>query len=136
VGARRWIARIMITWGIVSGLMVFVRGPASFLTIRFLLGIAEAGFFPGVLLYFTYWFPSRYRARVISALFLAAPGSNAVSAALSGALLQLDGVAGLAGWKWMFLLESIPAILLAPVVLVVLTDRPSAARWLAEDQRA
>src|SRR5437867_7272306 len=100
VGARIWIARIMLTWGIVSGLMVFVSGPRSFLIIRFLLGVAEAGFFPGVLLYFTYWFPSAYRGRVISALFLAVPGSNAVAAAVSGALLQLNGVWGLAGWQW------------------------------------
>jgi MFS transporter, ACS family, tartrate transporter len=136
VGARVWIARIMVTWGIVSGLMMFITGQASFLTVRFLLGVAEAGFFPGVLLYFTYWFPAAYRARVVSALFLAVPGSNAVAAALSGAILQLDGAWGLAGWKWMFLLESLPAILLAPVVLVVLTDRPSAATWLSADERA
>ena len=136
VGARRWIARIMVTWGIASGLMMLVRGPASFLTLRFLLGVAEAGFFPGILLYFTYWFPSEYRARVIAALFLAVPGSNAVTAALSGALLQLDGVWGLAGWQWLFALESLPAILLAPVVLGVLTDRPSMARWLDADERA
>ena len=135
VGARVWIARIMITWGIVSGLMVFVTGPRSFLTIRFLLGVAEAGFFPGVLLYFTYWFPSVYRGRVVSALFLAVPGSNAVAAAVSGAILQLDGVWGLAGWKWMFLLESAPAILLAPVVLAVMSDRPAAATWLAPEAR-
>jgi ACS family tartrate transporter-like MFS transporter len=135
VGARRWIARIMVTWGIVSGCMMFVAGPASFLAIRFLLGVAEAGFFPGVLLYFTYWFPAAYRARVISALFLAVPGSNAAAAAISGVLLQLDGVMGLAGWKWMFLLESLPAVLLAPVVLTVLTDRPADARWLEEDER-
>ena len=135
VGARVWIARIMLTWGIVSGLMMFISGQASFLTVRFLLGVAEAGFFPGVLLYFTYWFPAAYRARVVSALFLAVPGSNAVAAALSGAILQLDGTWGLAGWKWMFLLESLPAILLAPVVLTVLTDRPSAATWLSSDER-
>jgi ACS family tartrate transporter-like MFS transporter len=135
VGARRWIARIMVTWGIVSGCMMFVAGPVSFLVIRFLLGVAEAGFFPGVLLYFTYWFPAAYRARVISALFLAVPGSNAAAAAISGVLLQLDGVMGLAGWKWMFLLESLPAVLLAPVVLAVLTDRPTDARWLADDER-
>ena len=135
VGARVWIARIMLTWGIVSGLMMFISGQASFLTVRFLLGVAEAGFFPGVLLYFTYWFPTAYRARVVSALFLAVPGSNAVAAALSGAILQLDGTWGLAGWKWMFLLESLPAILLAPVVLTVLTDRPSAATWLSSDER-
>jgi len=136
VGARVWIARIMVTWGVVSGLMMFITGPASFLTVRFLLGVAEAGFFPGVLLYFTYWFPAAYRARVVSALFLAVPGSNAVAAALSGAILQLDGTWGLAGWRWMFLLESLPAILLAPVVLAVLTDRPSAATWLSADERA
>ena len=135
VGARVWIARIMLTWGVVSGLMMFITGQASFLTVRFLLGVAEAGFFPGVLLYFTYWFPTAYRARVVSALFLAVPGSNAVAAALSGAILQLDGTWGLAGWKWMFLLESLPAILLAPVVLTVLTDRPSAATWLSSDER-
>jgi len=136
VGARVWIARIMLTWGLISGLMVFVSGPRSFLLIRFLLGVAEAGFFPGVLLYFTYWFPAAYRARVISALFLAVPGSNAVAAAVSGALLQLDGVWHLAGWQWVFLLESIPAVLLAPVVLLLLTDRPADARWLDEDERA
>jgi MFS transporter, ACS family, tartrate transporter len=135
VGARVWIARIMVTWGIVSGCMAFVSGPVSFLVIRFLLGVAEAGFFPGVLLYFTYWFPSIYRARVISALFLAVPGSNAVAAALSGALLQMDGVWGMAGWKWMFLLESLPAVALAPVVLKLLTDRPSDAGWLEADER-
>ena len=135
VGARVWIARIMATWGLISGLMVFVTGPASFFVIRFLLGVAEAGFFPGVLLYFTYWFPPKYRARVVSALFLAVPGSNAVAAALSGALLQLDGFWGLAGWQWMFLLESLPAMLLAPVVLAVLTDRPSVATWLAPAER-
>jgi len=136
VGARTWIARIMVTWGLASGAMMFVTGPKSFITIRFLLGVAEAGFFPGVLLYFTYWFPSVYRARVIAALFLAAPGSNAVAAAVSGAILQLDGLWGLAGWKWMFLLESIPAIALAPVVWLVLTDRPSLATWLSPEERA
>jgi ACS family tartrate transporter-like MFS transporter len=135
VGARRWIARIMVTWGIVSGCMMFVSGAVSFLVVRFLLGVAEAGFFPGVLLYFTYWFPAAYRARVISALFLAVPGSNAVAAALSGALLQMDGVWGMAGWKWMFLLESLPAILLAPAVLRLLTDRPADARWLEPEER-
>src|SRR5262245_24549546 len=136
VGARIWIARIMLTWGVVSGLMIFVSGPRSFLLIRFLLGVAEAGFFPGVLLYFTYWFPAAYRGRVISALFLAVPGSNAVAAAISGALLQLDGAGGLAGWQWVFLIESLPAVLLAPIVLMVLTDRPADARWLTNDERA
>jgi len=136
VGARVWIARIMVTWGIVSGCMVFVTGATSFLVTRFLLGVAEAGFFPGVLLYFTYWFPAAYRARVISALFLAVPGSNAAAAAISGALLQMDGILGLAGWKWMFLLESLPAVLMAPVVLKVMTDRPRDATWLTAEERA
>jgi ACS family tartrate transporter-like MFS transporter len=137
VGARRWIARIMITWGLVSGAMAFVQGPISFLTIRFLLGVAEAGFFPGVMLYFTYWYPAEYRARVVSAIFIAAPASNAVSATLSGAILQgMDGVWGLAGWKWMFIVESAPAVLLAPVVLKVLTDRPALATWMPADERA
>ena len=137
VGARRWIARIMVTWGLVSGAMAFVQGPISFLTVRFLLGVAEAGFFPGVLLYFTYWFPAEYRARVVSAIFIAAPASNAVSATLSGAILEtMNGVWGLAGWKWMFILESAPAVLLAPVVLKVLTDKPALATWLPADERA
>jgi ACS family tartrate transporter-like MFS transporter len=135
IGARIWIARIMLTWGIVSGCMALVTGATSFLALRFLLGIAEAGFFPGVLLYFTYWFPKEYRARVVSALFLAVPGSNAAAAAISGFLLQMDGVWGLTGWQWMFLIESLPAALLAPVVLIVLTDRPADARWLNPDER-
>ena len=126
----------MLTWGLVSGSMMFVQGPISFLTIRFLLGVAEAGFFPGVLLYFTYWYPSHYRARVVSAIFIAAPASNAVSATLSGWILEtMNGVLGLAGWKWMFVIESAPAVLLAPVVLWMLTDQPSQARWLPADER-
>jgi len=136
IGARVWIARIMITWGVASGAMMFITGFRSFLVVRFLLGVAEAGFFPGVLLYFTYWFPAVYRARVVATLYLAAPGSNAAAAMISGAILQLDGVWGIAGWKWVFLLESLPAVLLAPVVLAVMTDRPSMATWLTDDERA
>ena len=136
IGARVWIARIMITWGVASGAMMFITGFRSFLVVRFLLGVAEAGFFPGVLLYFTYWFPAVYRARVVAALYLAAPGSNAAAAMISGAILQLDGLWGIAGWKWVFLLESLPAVLLAPVVLAVMTDRPSMATWLTDDERA
>jgi ACS family tartrate transporter-like MFS transporter len=135
VGARRWIARIMVTWGLVSASMIFVQGPISFFVIRFLLGVAEAGFFPGVLLYFTYWFPAEYRGRVVAALFMAVPGSNAVTAAMSGPLLKMDGMLGLQGWQWLFIVESAPAVLLAPVVLWVLTDRPSAAAWLTSEQR-
>ena len=135
VGARWWIARIMITWGFIAGAMAFTQGPISFLALRFLLGAAEAGFFPGIILYFTFWFPKVYRARVIASLFLAVPGSNAVSAILSGAILQLDGVWGIAGWKWLFVLEAIPSVLLAFVVLIVMTDRPALAKWLKPDER-
>jgi MFS transporter, ACS family, tartrate transporter len=135
VGARIWIARIMITWGLVSGAMAFASGPASFLTLRFLLGVAEAGFFPGMILYFTYWFPKSYRARVISALFIAVPGSNAVAAIISGAVLEMDGLLGLTGWQWMFIVEAVPAVLLAFAVLVLLTDRPAVATWLEPAER-
>src|SRR6202045_1045039 len=134
-GARIWISRIMITWGLVAGAMAFITGPISFLVLRFLLGVAEAGFFPGMILYFTYWFPSKYRARVISALFLAVPGSNAITAAISGALLQLDGVLGLRGWQWLFIVEAVPSVLLAFAVLALMTDRPAKAAWLAPDER-
>jgi ACS family tartrate transporter-like MFS transporter len=134
-GARIWIARIMVTWGLVSGAMAFATGPASFLTLRFLLGVAEAGFFPGMILYFTYWFPKAYRARVISALFIAVPGSNALAAVLSGAILEMDGILGLAGWQWMFIVEAIPAVLLAFAVLALMTDRPAVATWLAPEEK-
>jgi MFS transporter, ACS family, tartrate transporter len=134
-GARIWIARIMITWGVISGAMVFASGPASFLTLRFLLGVAEAGFFPGMILYFTYWFPKAYRARVISALFIAVPGSNALASVISGAVLEMDGLLGLAGWQWMFIIEAVPAVLLAFAVLALMTDRPMLATWLRPDER-
>ena len=134
-GARIWIARIMITWGLVAAAMAWTAGPVSFLVLRFLLGVAEAGFFPGMILYFTYWFPSKYRARVIGALFLAVPGSNAVTATVSGAILQLDGVLGLKGWQWLFMLEAVPAVLLAFAVLALMIDRPAKAAWLASDER-
>src|SRR5262245_7247079 len=134
-GARIWIARIMITWGIISGAMAFATGPASFLTLRFLLGVAEAGFFPGMILYFTFWFPKAYRARVISALFIAVPGSNALAAVISGAILEMDGLLGLAGWQWMFIVEAVPSVLLAFAVLALMTDRPALATWLAPEER-
>jgi ACS family tartrate transporter-like MFS transporter len=136
VGARRWIARIMATWAIVSALAAFVTGPASFLTIRFLLGVAEAGFFPGVILYFTYWYPARYRARVISVLFLAQPLANGLASAASGALLGMDGIWGLKGWQWVFIIEALPALVLAGVVLKALTDRPALAEWLRPEEKA
>jgi MFS transporter, ACS family, tartrate transporter len=135
VGARRWIARIMITWGLMAAAMAFVQGATSFLVLRFLLGVAEAGFFPGVILYFTYWFPKQYRGRVIAALFLAVPGSNAVTAVISGALLGLDGTLGLPGWKWLYIVEAVPAVLLAFAVLRYLTERPEIADWLLPDEK-
>ena len=135
VGARIWIARIMITWGIISGLTAFVTGPASFLTIRFLLGVAEAGFFPGMILYFTYWYPAEYRGRVISTLFIAQPVANALASIVSGAILGMDGILGLKGWQWVFILEALPALVLAVVVWKVMTDRPAVADWLAADER-
>jgi MFS transporter, ACS family, tartrate transporter len=135
VGARRWIARIMLTWGIISGLMAFAQGPTSFLVLRFLLGVAEAGFFPGIILYFTYWFPRQYRGRVISTLYLAVPISNAVASVVSGAILEMDGILGFKGWQWVFMLEALPAVLLSFVVWRHLTDRPSAAGWLNDDEK-
>ena len=135
VGARLWIARIMITWGIISGLMAATSGPASFLTLRFLLGVAEAGFFPGIIFYLSTWFPAAYRGRVISALFLAQPVSNALASILSGAILEMDGTLGLKGWQWVFIIESIPAVVLAFVVLNRMTDRPAQAGWLNADER-
>jgi ACS family tartrate transporter-like MFS transporter len=136
VGARRWIARIMITWAIVSAAMALATGPTSFLVLRFLLGVAEAGFFPGVIYYLSIWFPARYRGRVISALFLAVPVSNALASAISGAILEMDGIGGLRGWQWVFILEAMPAVLLAFVVLRQMTDRPAAAAWLDDREKA
>jgi len=135
VGARLWIARIMITWGIVSGLMATVVGPWSFLSLRFLLGVAEAGFFPGMILYFTYWYPAAYRGRVISTLFIAVPVANAVASVISGAILEMDGILGLRGWQWVFIIEAIPAVILAFVVLWQMTDRPAVAKWLNADEK-
>jgi ACS family tartrate transporter-like MFS transporter len=135
VGARRWIARIMVTWGIISGMMALTVGPASFLTLRFLLGVAEAGFFPGIIFYLSCWFPAAYRARVISTLFIAVPVSNAVASVISGAILEMDGILGLHGWQWVFILEAIPAVLLAFVVLKYMTDRPAEAHWLTPEER-
>jgi MFS transporter, ACS family, tartrate transporter len=135
VGARIWIARIMITWGIISGLTAFVTGTTSFLIVRFLLGAAEAGFFPGMILYLTYWFPSQYRGRVISTLFVAQPVANAVASIASATILEMDGVLGLKGWQWIFIIEAIPALLLAVVVFKAMTDRPALANWLTMDER-
>jgi MFS transporter, ACS family, tartrate transporter len=135
-GARLWIARVMISWGIVSGAMAFVQGPVSFYSLRFLLGVAEAGFFPGIILYLTYWFPARQRAAVTAQFMAAAPLSTVLGSPVSGALLGMDGLLGLKGWQWLFLLEAVPAVLLGLVVLAYMTDRPEQAKWLADDERA
>ncbi len=135
VGARRWIARIMITWGIVSTCFAFVQGPISFMALRFLLGIAEAGFFPGMVLYISYWFPQEYRGRLTALFMTAIPLSALIGAPLSGFLLETASFWSIASWKWMFIIEGIPAIILGVVVLVFLTDRPSEAKWLTPEEK-
>src|SRR5579862_2556892 len=136
VGARLWIARIMITWGVVSAAMMFVRGANSFYVMRFLLGAAEAGFFPGIIFYLTRWFPERERARAVAGFMTAVLAAGIVGGPVSGALLSLDGAFGLAGWRWLFLLEGVPAVALGFVVLGAMTERPADADWLTPDERA
>jgi len=135
VGARIWIARIMVSWGLLSGATALVIGPWSFLTVRFLLGLAEAGLYPGMVLYFTYWFPDRHRARIISGFTLALPFAVALGAPVSTGLMELHGLLGLAGWKWLYLLEAAPTVILGVVVFFYMTDRPVLAGWLAADER-
>ncbi len=135
VGARRWIARIVISWGIIAAAMMFVRTPAQFYSVRFLLGVAEAGFWPGIIYFFSLWFPSPQRARATSRFFIASPLSVVVGNPLGGWLLGLEGHLGLHGWQWIFLVEGIPSVLLGLVVLAVLTDRPEQAHWLSGEQR-
>jgi len=135
VGARIWIARIMIVWGIVSMCFMFLKGTTMFYSMRFLLGAAEAGFFPGVILYLTYWFPARERARTIAMFVVGGVLAGVIGSPISGALLHLDGLGGLAGWQWLFLLEGFPAVLMGVVVLCVLPNRPQDARWLSPAQK-
>src|SRR6202047_955695 len=135
-GASRWIARIMVTWGIISALMALVSGVWSFYSLRFLLGVAEAGFFPGIILYLTYWYPAEYRARFLAAFAIAVPVSTVIGAPISGLLLGLDGVLGLKGWQWLFIIEGIPSVLLGIVSWFYLTDRPAKADWLTAEQKA
>ncbi|MGY2904287.1 MFS transporter [Bradyrhizobium sp. URHC0002] len=135
-GASRWIARIMVTWGIISALMATVSGEMSFYVLRFLLGVAEAGFFPGIILYLTYWYPAEYRARFLAAFAIAVPVSTVIGAPISGLLLGLDGMMGLRGWQWLFILEGIPSVLLGIVTWFYLTDRPEKADWLTKEQKA
>ena len=136
VGARLWIARIMITWGFLAAGTAFIVGPGTFYTMRLLLGAAEAGFFPGVILYLTYWFPSEYRARIVGMFTVAIPVSSFLGSPISAALLGVDGWLGLRGWQWMFIMEGAPAVLLGFFCLFVLSDKPSGARWLDSDQKA
>jgi sugar phosphate permease len=134
-GARKWIARIMITWGLVSAGMAFVQGQNSLFVMRFLLGAAEAGFFPGVVLYMTYWFPAAYRARMVAIFMVAVPMGSFIGSPLSGLLLQADGLLGMRGWHWLFILEGLPTVLLGFACLFFLTDRPEQAKWLSVEQR-
>jgi len=133
-GARVWIARIMLSWGVLSAAMAFVQGPTSFYVVRFLLGVAEAGFFPGIIYYLTCWFPARDRARIIALFMIALPLSSVIGAPISTALLGID-VGGLRGWQWMFLLEAVPTIVLGFVVLRVLPDRHADVTWLTSDEK-
>ncbi len=135
VGAKLWIARIMITWGLVSAAMAFVVGPRSFYALRLLLGAAEAGFFPGVILYLTYWFPSHYRGRIVAIFMISIPISSFLGSPISATLLQMPGAFGLKSWQSLFVLEAIPAVLLGIASLFVLPDRPARAAWLRDDER-
>jgi MFS transporter, ACS family, tartrate transporter len=135
VGARLWLARIMITWGLVSAATSAVVGPVSFLGVRFLLGAGEAGLFPGTLLLFTYWFPDSYRARIIGFFTLALPVSVALGAPISTAILGMDGTLGVKGWQWIYILEALPTILIGFFVLFALSDNPAKARWLTGPER-
>ena len=136
VGARLWIARIMITWGLLAGATAYVTGATSFGVLRFLLGAAEAGFFPGIVLYFTYWFPSYHHARIVSGFLIGLPIAVAAGAPISTALLELDGLLGLRGWQIMYLAEGIPAFVIGIVTLFVLTDKPEQATFLTRDEKA
>src|SRR5580765_1606138 len=136
VGARVWLARIMISWGLISAATIFVKGAWSFYFLRFLLGAAEAGYFPGVAFYLGHWFPARYRTRAIAWFMVAIPISSVVGGALSGALLQMDGILGLAGWKWLFVLEGLPVAIFGVITLFVLTEKPDDAAWLTASEQA
>jgi ACS family tartrate transporter-like MFS transporter len=135
-GARRWIARILMSWGLITCGMSVVNGPWSFYLLRILLGFAEAGFFPGIILYLTYWFPARERAWAVALFMAASPVSGILGGPLAGAILQyLNGVGGLRGWQWLFILEGLPAVALGLATLVYLTDRPEEAHWLTAEER-
>jgi MFS transporter, ACS family, tartrate transporter len=136
VGARLWICRIMLTWGLVSMATAFVQGAFSFYVVRFLLGVAEAGFFPGMVLYLTYWFPTATRARFIALFLAAVPLASVVGGPVSGFILGVEGHFHLHGWQWLFLLEGLPSVLLGLAVLVWMPDRPSKAFWLSDREKS
>lgn len=136
VGARIWIARIMVVWGLVSMGFMFLQGKTMFYVMRFLLGAAEAGFFPGVLLYLTYWFPSAQRARTVAMFATGGILAGVIGSPISGAILGMNGVGGMAGWQWLFLLEAIPALIMGLVVLVLLPNGPEQAKWLSPQEKA
>jgi MFS family permease len=135
VGARIWIARIMISWGVLAVAQALISGETSLYVLRFALGVAEAGFFPGIILYLTYWFPADRRGRVVGLFMAAIPVSTAIGAPLGGLLLKLDGLLGLSGWQWLFIVEGLPTVVVGFLVLRVLTDRPEAATWLTGPER-
>jgi MFS family permease len=135
-GARRWLAGIMIVWGLISASMMFINDATSFYVLRFLLGAAEAGFFPGIILFLTWWFPERERTRTVALFLTAVSAAYVAGGPLSGGLLELDGFAGLDGWQWLFLAEGIPAIVLGFVTLRYLDERPADADWLEPEERA
>ena len=135
-GARRWIARIMITWGLLSAAMMFVATPMQFYLLRFLLGVAEAGFYPGVIFYFSSWFPPCHRSRAVSRFFIASPLASVAMGGMSGWLLALDGTGGLHGWQWLFLVQGLPTVLFGLLVLRALPDAPATVAWLTPDEKA
>src|SRR5216684_4526478 len=135
VGARRWIARIMITWGVVSVATAWVYDANSYYVARFALGVAEAGFFPGVAYYFAAWFPTQYRTRMLAWFLVAIPLSSVIGGPISGLLLEMNGVLGLKGWQWLFVVEGVPAVILGIMALYVLADRPETAPWLNDKER-
>ncbi|PWH07876.1 MFS transporter [Brachybacterium endophyticum] len=136
VGARWWMARIMVSWGVVAALFMFTTGPTMFYVLRFLLGVAEAGFFPGVILYLTYWFPRRRRAQATALFYMGLPVANILGGPLSGALMDLDGALGMWGFQWLFLVEGLLAVLVGIIAFFYLADRPSDARWLTQRERS
>src|SRR5229473_5455952 len=134
-GASRWIARIMITWGLLAMGMMFVKTPVEFYVVRFLLGMSEAGFFPGVIYYLSQWFPANVRARTVSRFYVALPLASVLMGGLAGALLNLQGWLGLAGWQWLFVAEGLPAVILSVIFLAYLPNTPAEAKWLTAEER-